>query len=571
MRSGRDFLGVLIALAPLVIANWLFRNIEKFPTNDDWIYARSVHAVLEGPPARWAAVNGQVLPTAVTPVYLGALASKLGGGFSHGKLVAVTVIVSGVGVIGAYFLSRFAGSPIGVAILASWTLLFCPWVWRHVFTAMTDATAISLSAAATAAMFRGIQTDRWTPLWIGGILLAAAVWTRQPALALVVMPGASFYFSNGSRRDRLFRFAVCVVPSILAIASLEMGWFGPSGAERASFVALWPGFREWLPKLVYSAYGALLVVGFSMTPLAGLLAAGVRWNRGTVIAVLVGLLPAVFFAVRGGRAILTSATGPSLQNAHFGPILLGDCMEPGRWGDMGGVVWPDAIWFVATLLAFATLAIIVAASVDSFSTWWKSTHDRPHAAEVGLWLSGVGAGVVILFLMVFPFDRYWLAAAGPLIFWTIVRIARVEISNRNAVWGKMWAVASLAGFFAIDVVFTHDWLAFNETRWTLVRKLEQEGFSPPQIDGGYEVNGWHRSAEDPLTLPRPGGETALWWSEKAERFLAIGPRPGMIEVDRATWFSWAVRRPIPIVVLRRDAPAPARSSAGSPSGVSSPR
>jgi hypothetical protein len=108
----------------------------------------------------------------------------------------------------------------------------------------------------------------------------------------------------------------------------------------------------------------------------------------------------------------------------------------------------------------------------------------------------------------------------------------------------------------MDVIFTHDWLAFNETRWNLVKRLRDEGFSSEEIDGGYEVNGWHRSAEDPLTRSRPGGESARWWSERAVRFLAIGPRPGMIEVERETWFSWAVGRPVPVRVLKRDESAP---------------
>src|SRR3954469_23252980 len=99
MGFRRTFVGGAIALAPLIAASLLFRHIEKFPTNDDWIYARSTHAVLDGPPAKWAAINGQVLPAAVTPVYLGAAVSKLSGEFSHGKLVLVSQVISGVGAL----------------------------------------------------------------------------------------------------------------------------------------------------------------------------------------------------------------------------------------------------------------------------------------------------------------------------------------------------------------------------------------------------------------------------------------------------------------------------------------
>jgi hypothetical protein len=178
---------------------------------------------------------------------------------------------------------------------------------------------------------------------------------------------------------------------------------------------------------------------------------------------------------------------------------------------------------------------------------------------------------VMLLLMGFSFDRYWLVVVGPLIAWAALRNRRVRSETSRNYWGLAWTTATLSTFFSVNVVFTHDWLAFNETRWNLVRKLEREGFSPAQIDGGYEVNGWHRSAEDPQTHPRPGGETARWWSERAERFIAVGSRAGMVEVDKASWFSWAVRRPIPIYVLRRESSTADPSSEASKSAAFSRR
>jgi hypothetical protein len=567
----RELLGVLIALAPLVVAFYLFRNIEKFPTNDDWIYARTAFAVsvsiTEGGRPAWTANNRQVPAAAVTPIYFAGAWSALGG-FSREKLLVVTQVFVGTGVVGLYLLARSFGAGMELALLTAWTLLACPWFWSHAFTFMTDASAVGLAAASAACTVHGILAgrDRW--LLAGSLVLALAVWTRQTTLALLALPCVAFVL--GGKVD-FGRFALCSAPPLLALGSLELGWFGPSSVERAAFVAQRPPLSTWLRDLVYNTYGMLLVVGFSLAPLTGLLLASVRWSRRTQIVAALSLAPAVFFALRGGRAVLTSATGPTLQNAHLGPVLLGDCFEPGRWGDIGGVEWPTAAWFIATLLSFASLVTVAAASQNSLSNWWSDRADRWRSLEVGLWFSGAGAGIALLLLMGFSFDRYWLAVVGPLIFWAMVKIAREGNPKGIAAWRSVWAFVSLAGLFAVDSVFTHDWLAFNETRWNLVRKLQKEGFSPSQIDGGYEVNGWHRSAEDPLTLPRPGGETALWWSEKAQRSLTIGPRPGMVEVDRATWFSWAVRRRIPIYVLCREAPAQAQASAVSPSAASSPR
>src|SRR5262249_54570488 len=149
----------------------------------------------------------------------------------------------------------------------------------------------------------------------------------------------------------------------------------------------------------------------------------------------------------GGRAVLTSATGPSLQNAHFGPILLSDCTEPGRWGDIGDVKWPVSIWFFATLLSFASLAIIAAASENTVSDWLHDPRDRRTASAAGLWAAGVGAALVLLATMGFSFDRYWLATTGPLVGWAAVRIgATNDRPNRHGI-GIGWALVSLAALF----------------------------------------------------------------------------------------------------------------------------
>jgi len=559
VKLRRDVLGLLAAVAPLLIGSYSFRHFNIGPTNDDWIYARTTlnvsHSIADGSRPVWTAHNGQVPAAAVTPIYLAGVWSALTG-FSWEKLLVVTQILAGVGVAGTYLLVRAFGGGVVVASLTSWTLLFCPWFWGHAFTFMTDASGAGLAAAAAAAMACGIAREQKRWLIAGSLLLSLAVLTRQTTLALLMLPAVAFLL--GKNRD-FGRFAFCAAAPLASLGLLEIGWFGPGSLDRAAFVVQRPPLQVWLRDLAYAAYGMLLVVGFSMIPLAGLLLGLIRWTRRTQIAGAVGLLPAVFFVLRGGRAILTSATGPSVQNAHFGPILLSDCFELGRWGDIGGVTWPTTVWFLATLLSFASLVIIAAASENSFSAWWFDRADRRAAVEVGLWSSGVGAGVGLLILMGFSFDRYWLAVIGPLIGWAAVRLspqAHGLPSVGLSALASSSALVSLLAFFALDVVFTHDWLAFNDTRWSLVQQLRQEGFLPEQIDGGYEVNGWVRSREDPLTRPRPGGESARWWSEKAERFLAVGPRPGMVEVERATWTTWAAGRPVPVLVLKRCGPAP---------------
>jgi hypothetical protein len=256
-----------------------------------------------------------------------------------------------------------------------------------------------------------------------------------------------------------------------------------------------------------------------------------------------------FFALRGGRAVLTEATGTCLQNAHFGPINTSDCFEPGRWGDMGGVVWPTAVWQIATVLACLSAAVVGAAGVEALRSALRRRADAAAQVEAGLFVTGVSGGAVMLLLMGFHFDRYWLTASIPLAGWAAVRLSRQRISRSAWTFGMI----AVSAFAALDATFLHDWRAFNSCRWELVEEYRREGLATRRIDGGYEVNGWFRAAEDPDTRKRPGEERIVWWSGDAVRAIAVGPRAGW-EIDRTrTWRSWAVGRDIPMYGLRKRA------------------
>lgn len=550
MSFVRHVLGAIAAVSPLVVAAFLFSGVPKHPSNDDWIYGRTTVAVANylrgGEQPKWTSHNGQVPAAAVTPIAIAGMWSAVSE-FSWDKLQFVSQLLSGIGAVSMFFLARRFGGSFVASLAVSWTLLLCPWFWSQSFTFMTDASSAGLAAAAAACWAIGIVDVRNRWLLIGGFFLALAVFSRQTTLALVAAPATALLFGSPRKPKKLL---LCVTAPFFALAMLETGWFGPTSAERAAFVVQRPGAMEAVKQAAYAAYGMLLVLGFSLVPLALLLASTVTWTRRTLACAAIGSLPALFFVLLGCRAVLTSATGPTLQNAHFGPILLSDCFEPGRWGDLGGVEWPFALWFIATMASFSSFAIVAAAAENSISEWLKDRGDRKAAYDVGLIVTGVGAGAILLLLMGFHFDRYWLAVVAPFIAWAAMRIGRFDGKLTDS--GLIWAAASLTCLFALNVVFTHDWLAFNDARWKLVEKLQGHGFKSEEIDGGYEVNGWFRSEEDPQTRPRVGGEQARWWNEKAVRFLAVGPRPGMVEIDRIEWFSWAVRRPISVLVLRRE-------------------
>jgi hypothetical protein len=173
------------------------------------------------------------------------------------------------------------------------------------------------------------------------------------------------------------------------------------------------------------------------------------------------------------------------------------------------------------------------------------------------------------------FDRYWMALVPLLLAWLASEMAEYEsiaaersASCRNpsqAMPGlrlgpvRWLSTGVLAGCVLaapmawLSLAFTHDMLAFHAACWRLVDEWQSEGFRPEQIDGGYAINGWFRSAEDPATMPRPNDRTR-WWSSRAERFLAVGPREGFAVIAECPWHSWATGRTHVVYGLERAPP-----------------
>jgi hypothetical protein len=102
----------------------------------------------------------------------------------------------------------------------------------------------------------------------------------------------------------------------------------------------------------------------------------------------------------------------------------------------------------------------------------------------------------------------------------------------------------------VAVIFVHDSLAWNQTRWRQAETWIASGMQPADFDGGRDINAWYRSAEDPETQQRPG-DTSAWWSGSAKVSLSIGPRPGWELMDRLPWHAWATGEAHAILVLRK--------------------
>jgi hypothetical protein len=457
------------------------------------------------------------------------------------------------------------GGTVTSSLVVATVLATCPIYFGHAFTFMTDAPAVAWTALALALYLCGLSNDSTRRLFIASFAALAAIWSRQTSFGVVLVPIVVLvrrFWTDGRDfagwRALLSATTVPVVGMVLAAA----GVFETGPAERG-----YPGLAKrfdaaWLWATLRDGYAAGLLVGYFTLPLLPALAARAlevvppnptKGRRGFRAALLVAAMVGPFLAA-GGRWYLTNATGYFLQNAHFGPVILSDAYDPGRWGDMGGVAWLVSIWQILTLLSLTNLGLLADAAVRTFlpDRRNRDINGKQPEHEFGLLSVAVVVGLAILLALEVRYDRYYLALLPLLLVW-LTRPVTTPLVRQPAV---LLLTAGLLVFqLYTAVAFSHDQLAFNEACWKLVERCRADGLTDDQIDGGYAINGWFRSAEDAATRPRPGDSTR-WWSSRAQRFLAVGGRSGYIVLDSATWSSWATGGTHSVFTLERAAESP---------------
>ena len=95
---------------------------------------------------------------------------------------------------------------------------------------------------------------------------------------------------------------------------------------------------------------------------------------------------------------------------------------------------------------------------------------------------------------------------------------------------------------------THDYLAWNRTRWAATDTLTREQRIPPQkIDGGYEFNGSFLYSENSIGHPGKGP----WWIVDDEYVIATSDQRGYQQIRRFPYQRWLPPYDAPILVLHR--------------------
>ncbi|MGE3820414.1 MAG: hypothetical protein AB7I30_13450 [Isosphaeraceae bacterium] len=557
--------GVLAGLSTLwVLLAVLVDPRGEFPLNDDWGYVLPVEALLQSGSLRFTDWNTASL---VAQVFWGALFC-LPGGYSLTALRISTVVLGLAGSAGLYGLFRILGAGCLVAAIGGLTLAANPVYFGLSYTFMTDVPFLAVTIGATALLVLGMERDRDGLIWAGLALALLALFVRQIGVALLVGFAAAYPLRRGFRWKWLIQGIAPAAAGFLAIRLFDgylrsidqmpinyYKFHQALGLALADLKALRPGALRFP---VYRTLTLSLYLGFFLSPLVMALwpSHRRRWSeaerRRGKIRVAVGAI-----ALLAALAV-TDQLLPCLGNILEPGPSLGFRALAGDWPALGGLPF----WLALTAASCVSAAIAIDALIVEI---WTVSRWRIDPALIDRrWLAGFLLATVAVYFgpialaYSYFFDRYamglvpflgvlvWRAMGGP-----SARPGRLAIAL---------SLGWLAALLVFDTAATHDYLAWNRTRWAVAEAMVgARGVPRDQFDGGWEFDNYEinrrrlfltRAERDADVSPEEKKHMSIDRGDAPHR-LAVSPLPGYEVIDRHPVNRWSPATPEAILTLRR--------------------
>ncbi len=539
MKEGAvsDRVAVVVIACGWAALTAIINPIAEVILSDDGAYAYSVKSLLETGSLKISAWGSMNL---FSQVYWGALFC-LPFGFSYTALRLSTLTIALAALLALYGLMREAGAASATALFGVLILALNPLFFELSFTFMTDVPFLGFTLVAMYLLVRGVKRQSRMELVFGLLAAIAALLIRQTGLALFFALSLTYLVKNElSKRNAIIAAAPALLG--LGVQLSYQTWLKMTGRITARFgepareildvasMSMSHATKHVASGVVF----ALLYVGLFMLPLMLFIGYGrfrdlCRQQRWIAVSTSTVLFAAGTFALlhHGPMPLLLN----NLYDIGLGPVTVtGSKFFPSA----GRVFW-SAVTVIAILTAALVLQVLIAAILLLVRT-------RGQNQELLLMLLATGAiyFVPLPFVPVL-FDRYLL----PLV--PLATVVLFMMCSRGNALSRRWtalAVLVLLTYGAFAIAGTHDYLAWNRSRWQALRTLTvARHIRPDQIDGGYEFNCTYRSPEHLSAV----GDDFL---------ISFCPVPGYLEAGRYTFRRWLPPGEGTILVLRKVSNAP---------------
>jgi len=472
---------LLIALWVLMIC--IVNPIGNFPLNDDWQYAR---------PAMFLVNKGYYFspdsysPIIVMQVLWGSLFC-LPFGFSFTALRISVLVLGLIGILTFYFLVYSISRNKHISFIGSLLLVTNPIYFSLSNTFMTDVPFLTFAIISIYLFFKSLETSNPAFLIAATITVVLTTLIRQFGM---VIPIAYFITAIFKQKPKLYKWIIYLLPLIITFTAykITLVWLKHIGSEFHPYY----GDGDLMNKPgqyffhMYDRIGIILYyTGVFLLPFT-IYQCGAFFKNSSTKKILVsaGLiiisLPSlihVWNRVPIENIINPGAIGPTtLREYHFWCLPRIDNIR--HFSSIFSL-----LGFIGAILLLLQLGSVISA----FYMKYKLKDTKIDALR-NIFI--IGCIIIYALLMFFPeflFDRYLLIYT-PLFFLLIFKepvIAKMKL--------PLFLISSIfiVLFAAFSSIGTHDYLAWNRSRWDAwnyaVNTLK---INPNHMDGGYECAGW---------------------------------------------------------------------------------
>jgi len=482
-------------------------------------------------------------------------------GFSFTALRLSTLILSLVNVLGVYWVARELNSQRKYAVAVALTLAFNPIYFSLSHTFMTDIPFLVFLTLAFLFFVRCLKNNTVVSLILGTCLSTVAILCRQTGLFIPIAFGLTYLVKHKiSPRSTLW----ACLPLVIGVCALIgfQKWLEVTGKlpllYGVQIKELVDGLHDpihMLKSFPKNLFFATQYLGLFLSPVLLLFTMdridGKRSNKvlqGMLLLYILGSIVLTLFRGRLMPLLQKTATGGSiLVREGIGPLTLHDVYVL----NLSNVpALSDVFWAAVTLLSTlggGILLVCLASVIISMASDIRSVPKQGQRIHMLFFLLSAVIYFSPLSISQLYFDRYLIPLLLPLSFLIILSRTERIISGRKTI--KALAVFLIACFVFFSTTVTHDYIAWNRTRWEALHDvMTEDGASPSQIDGGFEFNGLYLYSND----YQPNYPKSWWWVQDDLYMISFGEVPGYKVLQQYRYNRWLPRNEGKILVLKRE-------------------
>jgi hypothetical protein len=508
MMKSKLFYPCLLVLLWIVMI-FIVNPIGNFPLNDDWQYAR---------PAMFLADKGYYFspdgysPIIVVQVLWGSLFC-LPGGFSFTALRISVLVLGLIGVLTFYSLVNSISRNKHISFLGSLLLVANPIYFSLSNTFMTDVPFLAFAIISIYLFFKSLETSKPIFLIAATIAVVLATLIRQFGM---VIPIAYFIASLFKQKPKPLQFVINILPTIVAFSAFKLTliWLKHIGSEFHPYY----GNGDLISnpgQYLFHAYDRIGIIlyytGTFLLPFT-IYQAGAFFKDLSIKKLLITVslifvsFPSLIYVwkrVPIENIINAGSIGPTtLREQHYWCMPRIDNIP--HFSSMFSLVG-----FIGSIL----LLLQIGSVINKFYITYKSRDTKIDAIRFIFIISCVGMYALLMFFPEFLFDRYLLIFT-PLFF---LFICKEPIITAMRLPAAIISSAFIVFFVLFSSIGTHDYLAWNRSRWEAWNyAVDTLKVNPNHMDGGYECTGWVLGqGYEPITgRPKYDNEYLLTFGEE---------------------------------------------------------